>query len=556
MRSARAVLRRSVARSQHREDRSPIPIIEKGQMAGLHHSPIPALLPSDCNGQTNAAQHSERKGVFEWSFFCLYALLLALITTRRVLWSDEMQAWLIARDSHSLVDLFHNLRYEGHPALWYLLLYVPAHISWNPVSMQVINYLFAVTEAWLILSARKLHWPVRALIVFSFFIFYNYGEIARSYMLTTLLLTAAVRCLLGERQRRKLAILFLALSINTHIFAIPVAATLALWAFCFSKLESRKDLGRLLRGTEFWFASVVLLASLAVAYLAVRPPSDSYAPHYGAVRHSLGYNLLLAEGGSWKAFLPATRDFMPPGVRDWLDPQDRPSVTASALSLALFLLSAGALSKNRSRAVFLVASTLVLIAMAATVHAPTLHHLGIIFDIFIIALLIDAYTGTEKTGRAWLPPSVATAAILAILSFQTLETVYASASAWVHPFSHAKETSSWLKQQGLDRNPLIIDGFYSLPVLGYMERASAYQSACSCVSSFAVWNTNYDADRSISLNDLENARGTSALPTILVKGYKLDKSDVQKLGLVEIHSFATNSAFSHGAYTVYEHTTP
>jgi hypothetical protein len=194
--------------------------------------PVIASRLADRGSQSAMVQDRERSRTFEWSFLGLYALLLALVTSRYSMGYDEMQAWLIARDSNSLASLFHNMRYEAHPALSHLILYIPAHISWNPVCMQVINYVFAVAEAWLILSARKLHWSIRALAIFSFYGFYRYGVFPRNYMLAMLLLTAAARCLLAERQHRKLAILFLALSINTHFFAIPIAAILFLQMFC------------------------------------------------------------------------------------------------------------------------------------------------------------------------------------------------------------------------------------------------------------------------------------------------------------------------------------
>jgi hypothetical protein len=40
------------------------------------------------------------------------------------MWLDELQAWLIARDSSSVIDLFKNLKYEGHPGLWHICLYL------------------------------------------------------------------------------------------------------------------------------------------------------------------------------------------------------------------------------------------------------------------------------------------------------------------------------------------------------------------------------------------------------------------------------------------------
>jgi hypothetical protein len=522
-----------------------------------HDLPLTAALEPESAAQSLVAQDSAHKGAFEWSLLAIFALLLAFVTARHELWSDELQAWLIARDNHSLFDLFRSLRYEGHPALWYLVLYIPAHISWNPLSMQVINYLFAVAEAWLVLSTRKLHWPVRLLATFSFFIFYNYGAIPRSYMLTMLLLTAAVRCLLGERQHRKLAILFLALSINTHILAVPIAATIALWAFCLPKIGGWKDIGKLIWDAEIRVVALVLLASLAMAYFTVRPPADITVPLLPAGHHSLAYNILLAEGRTWKAFLPASSSYMPTTLRELLDPADHLSLLASALSFALFLGIAAALRTSQARCFFAAAWILELIALAATVVDPYLRHLGLCFTILLLALMIDAYAASGKPVRARFPQLLSSCLILSILAFQTAVAIFATVSAGTHPYSEAKDVAIWLKQQGLDKNPIVLDGFYPLAVVGYLERPSAYLTSCRCFGSFAVWSTKSDFGRSASLDDIRIARGASPLPVILLHSdKKLDQADAQKLGLVEIRSFGANRTASHGSYTVYEQEKP
>ena len=69
----------------------------------------------------------------------LFAGLLALVTIRHEMFGDEAQAWLIARDSRNLLELAQHLRYEGHPALWYVLLYLPAHLSVSLAWIQALN---------------------------------------------------------------------------------------------------------------------------------------------------------------------------------------------------------------------------------------------------------------------------------------------------------------------------------------------------------------------------------------------------------------------------------
>src|SRR6266700_449498 len=60
------------------------------------------------------------------------------------MWFDELQAWNIARASHSLQDLFANLRYEGHPVLWYLPLYALTRVTGDPRWMQALQLVVVV----------------------------------------------------------------------------------------------------------------------------------------------------------------------------------------------------------------------------------------------------------------------------------------------------------------------------------------------------------------------------------------------------------------------------
>ena len=500
------------------------------------------------------AQPSTRSGVFEWSLFGLFAVLLALITSHHEMWRDEMQAWLIVRDNPSLRDLFHLLRYEGHPALWYLLLYIPARISWNPVSMQVINYVLAVAEAWLILSARKLHWTVRALAIWSFFVFYEYGAVARSYMLAMLLLTAATRCFVGERQHRKLGILFLALAMNTHVLAIPTAAAIAVWAFCFSKVDSWKDAGKLVRDSEFRVAFLVLIASLGVAYLTVRPAPDVQVTNfaYDGQRHSMAYNLLLTEGRIWKAFIPIPPSYLPGGLGNRFEERGHISAPAVGLSLLLFLAIAGSLRTKQARYFFLAASTIVVVAIAATIHDPTIRHCGMVFAVLIVTLLLDAYVRPGKPDQRWFPRQIAVVVISGILILQALPAIGAAALDWRRPFSDAKAASLWLKQQGLDENPLVIDGAEGLAVVGYMERPYAYQTSCACVASYQVLNRRFNAERTATARDLALARGGSPLPVVVVHSNKMDDADARRLGLTEVHAFAPKAIVGEETFVIYE----
>ena len=72
---------------------------------------------------------------WEWTAFLCFCAVLAFFLSRHTFWRDEVQAWQIAIHSESIPSLFHTLRYEGHPALWYLLLRAFGVLSDSPGMM-------------------------------------------------------------------------------------------------------------------------------------------------------------------------------------------------------------------------------------------------------------------------------------------------------------------------------------------------------------------------------------------------------------------------------------
>jgi hypothetical protein len=202
---------------------------------------------------------------FSWG--CL-PFCLPFVTSRHEMYVDEGQAWLIARDSGNLLELVQHLRYEGHPALWYLLIYLPAHLSANLCGCRLLNYVLSVAMAWLVLSERRIPLAMRVMSVFSVSVFFYMGVVARSYMLAAVLLVGAARCLLADRPRHWLAMGLLALAINAHVFAIPVAAGIFVWfywlapaqparRFCRCKAEGAAilDIGRDSSAPPCWSAT-------------------------------------------------------------------------------------------------------------------------------------------------------------------------------------------------------------------------------------------------------------------------------------------------------------
>ena len=148
------------------------------------------------------------------------------------MWRDEIQAWLLARDSASFFELFAHLKYEGHPGLWHLCLMPLSRITASPVIMQVFHLLIAGVTVYLFARYAPFNWLQKFLFCFGYFVLYEYAVIARNYALGLLLLT--LFCVLfRERYKRPLwigGILFLLAHTSVHALIVTIAISFAL--FC------------------------------------------------------------------------------------------------------------------------------------------------------------------------------------------------------------------------------------------------------------------------------------------------------------------------------------
>ncbi len=473
--------------------------------------------------------HFYRESAAVYGLLGLFSALLALIVFNHEMYLDEAQAWLIARDSRSLFELFHHLHYEAHPALWYLLLYLPAHFSSNMAWVQCINYALSVVMAWLILSEHRLPVVIRALLVFGLAIFFTMGVLARSYMLAGVLLVAAARCLLSDPRRHWLAVAFLALAINTHFFAIPIVATIFVWLYCLAPHPGWSLISERLREPRFWISVAVLAGSMIVCYLSIRPAADIYLPQYQVPGASPLEYLILGIGKVWRYFLPFDLQQASRSSGELAAHVSLQSVIDAGVTLGLWLLALAVLPGRRSRWFMIMSSVLWMAVVSLTVHIPLQTHSTVLSVSYAIALMIDA--GNERK-RSWIPSYASQPVLLMLLSIQVSLCIFYCVLEWQKPFSGAKATATWLKSSGLGLRALVIEPQIVAPaILGYTGVQSAYFPGCQCRGSILVYRKGWDSNQQISLDELQALNRESGSSPIVISNWRLRDESVRLLGL-------------------------
>jgi hypothetical protein len=127
--------------------------------------------------------------VWRTAVVLLMALQAILVVTHHA-WLDEWQALQIAVQSPTLGDLLQNLRYEGHPPLWYLILRAIGTVIPYLWVLAVAQLGIAGATQALILFRAPLGRLERLLIGSSYFILFEFGTLSRSLGLGALLTVA------------------------------------------------------------------------------------------------------------------------------------------------------------------------------------------------------------------------------------------------------------------------------------------------------------------------------------------------------------------------------
>ena len=157
------------------------------------------------------------------------------------------------------------MRNEGHPVLWYFLLYLGSSIVDTPLILPIVSVTIAFAAAAVFLFRSPFPLWLQALFVLSPLPLYDYSVMARNYGISMLLFFAAA-ALYRERDRHGLWLAFvLALLANTNVHsAILVGFITVLWAW---DMVTRRKAG--------YVALAIIVAGLALCAWVSMPGRDS-----------------------------------------------------------------------------------------------------------------------------------------------------------------------------------------------------------------------------------------------------------------------------------------
>ena len=165
---------------------------------------------------------------FNILLICWFFILGFIGILNHELWQDEIQAWIIVRDSSSIADLLKNLKYEDHTALWYLCLRFSNGFTYNPFIMQVFHLALATISIAIFVAFSPFSKLQKILFTFNYFPFYKYNILSKNYKLGALLIFSFCALFYSCRKSYFPLAIILALLAHTNIFGLILTIVLQL----------------------------------------------------------------------------------------------------------------------------------------------------------------------------------------------------------------------------------------------------------------------------------------------------------------------------------------
>ena len=180
-----------------------------------------------------------------WIVFLLYVIVAGFAIANHELWGDEIHSWNIVKASCSISELINNTRYEGHPPVWYLILWGISKFTHNLVYVQVAQLIIASSVAYIVLFYSPFPFISRILIPFGYYFLFEYGILSRNYAIGVL--PALCICYILQKEFKYKLVLYYALLFfmsNTHLIGLILAGSLHFY-FLLLNFEQKKKISKL-----------------------------------------------------------------------------------------------------------------------------------------------------------------------------------------------------------------------------------------------------------------------------------------------------------------------
>ena len=415
-----------------------------------------------------------------WIMVFIFSSLGLIGILRHSMWRDEMNTWLIVRDSHSFLELVGNVHYQGHPILWAVSLALFRNIADTPFVMQLFHLILAISSVSIFWFFSPFNRIQRVLFIFGYLPFYKYLLFSRNYALGMLFLFAF--CTFFNQRRKQYIVLsiLLGLMANSNAYALFISSALLLTLlieFCLDAKHRKQYLAQSKKYDLPASLLILLLCYLLALYIII-PPGDSYN-HGGLVSgwftHFNQRRLFVTVGRLFAGYTLIT-----PTSKRWLD-----LYFCGFIALFIFGLTVLKLSPKKLPLFFYVTATFEILAFTYFRFlgiGP--RHFGHFYLILLSSLWIANYFEEENSfldriplhqNLLFLTQKWHHIILMILLYIQFFGGIACFVGDVIKPFSASRETAHYIQEKQLDKEFIVASRDANMAALsGYLNRKFYY----------------------------------------------------------------------------------
>ncbi len=463
-------------------------------------------------------------------------------------WRDEVEPFLIARDSSNPVELFINARYEGHPLLWYGILFLLTRVTHSVIALGLLHISIGVLTAYLFLKYSPFSWLNKILFLLGYYSLYEYFLISRNYSLVVLLLV--ILCILYIKKKPFIyKAVILALLTQAHVLGAVLAVTIFLLLTKEEIFTRNDNATTILSRLRLSLLSILLMGISVLFFLySTWPLPDGY--------------LVLRSGYSGVAFISLAGAYLPLYLILKLIVMKvtiLPILTlviSTALSFFIFFFSVYLFRKYKPVLVIYSALTLAIIGCFVLIpyYFWTTRHIGILFIVFVVCCWIYIAQARDQQSRDIKQINYFLTFILVI---QAIVGISYFAADFIRPFSNGRNVARFITSD---------NSLKDLPIAGYPDYTTqsviahydrpAYYFELRAFRTFVYWNSSRKgmSDQAFADDIVKLVRAQNKdLLFVLAHESNIDSNlTFLKQSPVTIKNLASfNNAMTDENYTVY-----
>lgn len=401
-----------------------------------------------------AATALERTRPIAWQLGAAIICLIALqgwVTLTHDAWLDEWQAMLLAMQSPDLATLSANLRYEGHPPLWYLILKIAGSVATPEWAMRGTAFLIAASTIMIVMLRAPFALWERIAICCGYFMLVEYGSLSRGVGLGVMLMFLFVATQ-NKWLRWGILILFPMIEVQFAVLAVMGA-------------------GMMIRDRQWsWAAAVALIVSMAAMVWLVWPAPDMHTAVNLKPTFAVRLAIFLLMFGNMLVPMP-----LMDGEIYWFG--NAPGL-AGIIFAGLFLwLGIHTLRRDRWHLLAFAGFFAFTLFMAMFVYQLSLRHAGLIVILLLVLAWRSVEAGTRLSHgfRAWLMIGAACGLVIAVHINRV-------------GFDSSGKAARFIQQQGLaDKLLVSFEDPHAVPVTARLGVPN-YNMTKQCAQTFIRWD--------------------------------------------------------------------